>query len=134
MTLDIPPVLNKIYELIPTKETDTPDFSGVKSEWFKDRDDLVVTKARATDMAFLYSRHNIKTKPSWTSFNQSVTEVSPPQTTTGYMPIILAHAHELSTLNTVVLRAIHVAKSLGNKYAIVTVDQALFPKLMEICR
>ena len=132
VTLDIPPVLNKIYEVIPTKETDTPDFSGVKSEWFKDRDDLVVTKARATDMAFLYSRHNIETKPSWTSFNQSVTEVSPPKTTTGYMPIILAPAHELSTLNTVVLRAIRVAKSLGNKYAIVTVDQALFPKLMEL--
>ena len=114
------------------KETATPDFSGVKSEWFKDRDELVVTKERATDMAFLYSRHDVETKPSWTSFNQSVTEVKLPRTTTGYMPIILAPAHELSMLNTVVLRAIDVAKSLGNKYAIVTVDQALFSQLMEL--
>ena len=132
VTLDIPHVLQKIHEAIPTKETATLDFSGVKSEWFKDRDELVVTKARATDMAFLYSRYNVETKPSWSSFNQSVTEVNPPRTTTGYMPIILAPAHELSTLNTVVLRAIDVAKSLGNKYAIVTVDQALFPQLMEL--
>ena len=103
VTLDIPHVLQKIHEAIPTKETATRDFNGIKSEWFKGRDELVVTKTRATDMAFLYSRHNVETKPSWISFNQSVTEVNPPRTTTGYMPIILAPAHELSTLNTVVL-------------------------------
>ena len=38
VTLDIPHVLQKTHEAIPTKETATPDFSGVKSEWFKDRD------------------------------------------------------------------------------------------------
>ena len=48
------------------------------------------------------------------------------------MPIILAPAHELSTLNTLVLRAFHVAKVLGNNYVVVTVDQGLFPQLMEL--
>ena len=48
------------------------------------------------------------------------------------MPIILAPAHELSTLNTLVLRALHVARVLGNNYAVVTADQGLFPQLMEL--
>jgi len=53
-------------------------------------------------------------------------------TTIGYMPIIQAPAHELDTLNTVVQRFIHVSSSLGQKHVLLTVDQALYFKLMEL--
>ena len=48
------------------------------------------------------------------------------------MPIIQAPAHELSTLNTVVKRVIHVAEALNQTKVVLTVDQALFPGLMEL--
>ncbi|KAG1710438.1 hypothetical protein GQR58_002712 [Nymphon striatum] len=48
------------------------------------------------------------------------------------MSIIQAEAHDISTLNTVVIRALHVVRALGNKYIVMTVDQALFPQLIEL--
>jgi len=48
------------------------------------------------------------------------------------MPIILAPAHELDTLNTVVLRCRHVAKKLEQHHVVLTVDEALFCKLMDL--
>jgi len=56
-------------------------------------------------------------------------------TTVGYVPIIQAPAHELDTLLcicTVVERCRHVARKLGQKYVILTVDEALYCKLMEL--
>jgi len=48
------------------------------------------------------------------------------------MPIVQAPAHELDTLNTVVERCRHVARSLGQEYVVLTVDEALYCKLMEL--
>ena len=48
------------------------------------------------------------------------------------MPIILAPAHDLDTLNTVVLRCKHVARELGQHHVVITVDRALVCKLMEL--
>ena len=48
------------------------------------------------------------------------------------MPIILAPAHDVDTLNTVVQRIIEVAESFNQKHVLLTVDQALFPLLMEL--
>ena len=48
------------------------------------------------------------------------------------MPIIQAPAHELDKLNTVVQRFIHVSSSFGQQYVVLTVDQALYCKLMEL--
>ena len=61
-----------------------------------------------------------------------MSEIDPPKTIVGYMPIIQAPAHELSTLNTVVKRVIHVAEALNQTKVVLTVDQALFPGLMEL--
>lgn len=85
------------------------------------------------DMAFVTSRQGDEEKCSWTTFNQlHSTKSEIPKTTIGYMPIILAPAHESSTFNTMVKRALHVARALGNRYAVITVDQALYPQLMEL--
>ena len=48
------------------------------------------------------------------------------------MPIIQAQAHELDTLNTVVRRCLHVSQALEQRYVVLTVDEALYCKLMEL--
>ena len=53
-------------------------------------------------------------------------------TTVGYMPIRQAPASDLDTLNTVAMRAIGVAKSLNQKYVVLIVDEAPYPKLLEL--
>ena len=48
------------------------------------------------------------------------------------MPIVQSPAHELDTLNTVVLRFKHVASVLGQQHVVLTADEALYCKLMEL--
>ena len=90
-------------------------------------------KAIGQDMAFVVKRQDdVNTKEGWTSFNQAKSNEAPEMTSVGYMPIIQAPAHELDTLNTVVLRCKHTAGKLGQHYVVLTVDEALFCKLMEL--
>jgi hypothetical protein len=51
-----------------------------------------------------------------------------------YMPLIQAPAHDFdtSTLNTVVQRCMHISEKLGQKYTVISVDQALYFKLMDL--
>lgn len=44
----------------------------------------------------------------------------------------MAPAHDVNTLNTVVQRIKEVAESFNQKHVALTVDQALFPILMEL--
>lgn len=53
-------------------------------------------------------------------------------TKVGYMPILQAPAHEMDTLNTVVKKCMHVSSVLGQQYTVITVDQALYCKLVEL--
>ncbi|KAG1649705.1 UPF0764 protein C16orf89 [Nymphon striatum] len=46
--------------------------------------------------------------------------------------IITAPAHSIVTLNTVVQRVLHIAMTLRQRYTVFTVNQALFPQLMEL--
>ena len=48
------------------------------------------------------------------------------------MPIVLAPAHDVNTLNTVVQRIMQVAQLFNQKHVVLTVDPALFPLLMEL--
>ncbi|CAG9769951.1 unnamed protein product [Ceutorhynchus assimilis] len=48
------------------------------------------------------------------------------------MPLILNPAHEMTTLNTVVRRCIAAADKLGKHHVILTTDQALYYKLLEL--
>ncbi len=47
------------------------------------------------------------------------------------MPIVQSPAHEFDTLNTVVLRCKHVVNVLGQQYVVLTIDEALYCKLMK---
>ena len=49
-----------------------------------------------------------------------------------FMPIVQAPAHEYSALNTVVHRCLDVLRKMGQHYTVITVDQALLCKIMEL--
>ena len=55
-------------------------------------------------MAFFHKRQNEDTKSGWKSFNEKHSETDSEVSTVSYMPIILAPAHDVDTLNTVVQR------------------------------
>lgn len=48
------------------------------------------------------------------------------------MTIINSPAYDLDTLNTAVQRFMHIFDELGQRYVVVTADQALYNKLMEL--
>jgi len=106
----------------------------VKEEWLKQPIEVrpSALKAEATDTAFFHKRQNEDTKSGWTSFNEKHPETESEVSTVGYMPIILAPAHDVDILNTVVQRIIEVAESFNQKHVVLTVDQALFPLLVEL--
>ena len=85
--------------------------------------------ASAKDMAFFLCRSTQKPVPTWTWYNKMASTVNPKKTTVGYLPIIQAPASELDTLNTVVKRVFHLAKSINQKHVVLTVDEALYPEL-----
>ena len=89
--------------------------------------------AKATDLALNILRCKGVISTGWTGFNQSLSREEQPEVTkVGYMPIIQAPAHEMDTLNTVVKKGMHVSAALGQRYTIITVDQALYCKLVEL--
>lgn len=131
--LETPEILDKIFDVNSRLGSAEPQFGDVDPEWFKEEEGrTTIPNIEASDAAFLYSRQSAELRSSWTSYNQAHSQVDPPRTITGYMPIIQAPAHELSTMNTAVVRAVHLAKALGKKYVVMTVDQALYPLLMEL--
>jgi hypothetical protein len=131
-TLQVPESLDKIFDVNFAHGSAKPKLGNVSQQWFEVGEKSALHPSEVVYTAFLYSRQDAELKSSWTSFNRAHSEINPPRTATGYMPIIQAPAHGLSTLNTAVLRAIHVAKALDNRYIVMTVDQALFPLLMEL--
>ena len=81
---------------------------------------------------FFLKRQNEDPKSGWTSFNEKHSKTDPEVSTVGYMPIILALTHDVNTLNTVIQRIVQVAESFKQNHVVLTVDQALFPLLMEL--
>ena len=77
-------------------------------------------------------RQDASSKLFWTVFNLSISTEDTEQTTVGYLPIILAPAHELDTLNTVVRKCMAISSHFGQQHTVITVDQALFCTLMEL--
>lgn len=107
---------------------------SVEKEWYKNVEipPTAVSNAVGKDLAFSLIRSQQPVKQGWTHFNQEASTTEHEQTTTGYMPIILAPAHEYDTLYTVVQRCKYVAETNGQKFVVLTVDEALYCRLMEL--
>ncbi len=127
-----------VNELFPARIVEgitEPVFKDqIQLDWFSQTQVPQIHKieANAKEMAFMVKRNVDQPRQGWTQFNQEHSDVDPPQTTIGYMPLILAPAHEMDTLNTVVKRCKYIANSLGQKYVVLTVDEALYCKLMDL--
>lgn len=67
--------------------------------------------------------------PSWTAFNQCISEDGKPRTTVGYCPIIPNPAHEYDTLWTVITRCKMISDHLKQDYTVITFDEALYSKV-----
>jgi hypothetical protein len=138
-SLNIPESMDKI-ETIVARKSNPVFIKAVKTTWYDQAEDKKECKqaAKATDLAFNMLRSEGVIRSGWTEFNQSLSrgevgdKFGHEVTKVGYMPIIQAPAHEMDTLNTVVKKCMHVATVLGQQYTIITVDQALYCKLVEL--
>ena len=134
-SLDVPDVMT---ELLPAKTNagkSIPVYSvPVEKSWFNHslQSSENTKDANSLDLSFIIHRKDKQQKPGWTAFNQSIESDVKETTSLGYMPIILAPAHELDTLNTVVRRCLTVSEHLAQEHTVITVDQALYCKLMEL--
>ena len=133
--MQVPQSLNKIYPSKMMLGKKEPVFKGeVNQEWFAFRgvEADCVQKAHAADLAFVLRRQESTKRVGWTLFSKNLTTRHLEMSAIGYMPLILNPAHELDTLVTVLERSISVADRLGENYVVLTADQALYCKLIEL--
>ena len=131
----MPIVLEELHHVSISHGRDKPVFtSPVDEACFSkaEEDNEYARQAKATDLAFFLRRQDPEIKPSWTVFNQSLSSEEREHTTVGYLPIILAPAHEFDTLNTVVKRCMAKSSRFGQEHTVITVDQALYYRLLEL--
>jgi hypothetical protein len=129
--LNVPESMNAIYPV--EVKRGSPVFSNeVTEKNAVENNNNVVCTAQATDVAFNMLRQKAEMKNGWTEFNQLLSTNEQDVTTVGYMPILQAPAHEFDTLNTVVKQCMYIAATLGQKHTVITVDQALYCKLIEL--
>ena len=136
-TLIIPEVMEEVLESAIQEGVAQPSGTeNMQKQWYNKSaaEKPMVRQAEAADMAFFLMRQDEEppTCSGWTHHNQKISKVDPPITSVGYMPIIQAPAHDLDTLTTVVERCRHVARTLGQYYVVLTVDEPLYCKLMEL--
>ena len=134
-SLQVTAVMEELLQagVIPEKACPKSSENTLK-QWFINSDENgVVVKANAQDIAFFFKWQGYdEVKEGWTSFNKRHSDTSYAMTSIGYMPMVLAPAVDMDTLNTVVLRCKHVARTLGQNYVVITVGEALLCKLMEL--
>lgn len=132
-TLDVPDVLADVVSAqVGEKKVEPTAF--VDKNWFVNTECGEEIEAVAKDTAFFVKRQDNRetAEQGWIHFNQVHSKVNPKVTSIGYMPIIQAPAHEYDTLHSVVMRYKYVARQLNQHYVVLTVDEALYCKLMEL--
>ena len=115
-TLKFPDKMNAILPAYIREGTAEPQFKEVKEKWLNQsiKDCPAALKEEATDMAFFPKQKTEYAKSGWTSFNETHSEIDPKVSTLGYMPIILAPAHEFDTVQ----RIFQVAESFNLRHVI----------------
>ena len=133
-SLQVPETMEQIPPSeVMTGRVEPRSTAELNIEWYNESSGVnpSACQAMAKEMAFFIKRQDADDKKGWTNFNQTHCSFNQEVTSVGYMPIIQAPAHELDTLHTVVQRCKHIATSLGQHYVVLTVDEALYCKLME---
>ncbi|XP_065182225.1 uncharacterized protein LOC135812936 [Sycon ciliatum] len=73
--------------------------------------------------------------PAWSGFNAELNQSTAPgtPTTVGYLPIIPASPTAMSTVYELVVRSLRTSKKLNQPHCIITADQAVYAKAVEVC-
>lgn len=135
VSLQVPEIMNEIFEpeAQPREEPVLTDAANLDWYAFEPKSDSVKV-AESKDLAFIISRENMADdqRIGWTEHNKLISTNHSGITASAFMPLILNPAHEYGTLNTVLIRGITLADRLNYEYIVVTVDQALYCKLLEL--
>lgn len=134
-SLQVPEIMEQLSPAaVVTGKTEPGSIIQTNKEWYNEEllDNPSACVALAKDMAYFVKRQDADIKTGWTNFNQTICTTNSEVTSIGYMPIVQAAAHEIDTLNTVIQRCRHIAIALGQQYVVLTVDEALYRKLMEL--
>lgn len=130
--LRVPAIVNSLPAPIESVDS-TPIFkNSVDDGWYKETS--THCKIHQKDLSFLLLRENQPEgqRQGWTKFNKDTSTNDSPITASGFMPLILNPAHEYNTLVLVLERCISVANHLNYKYVVLTVDQALHCRLLDV--
>ena len=101
--------------------------------WFSKSEER--KKSKIMNEAWLLTRMNDTDKrhvPAWTEFNALVSQVDPPVTTIGMLPILQAPADNDDTMITVINRFNAITKKLGQKHTVLIGDQPLYSRAKEL--
>ena len=139
-TIEVPKVLGKVEEVSVPIVKDPPPSNVTLDTFDTTSTEHLEHVPRAKDMAFVLVRtqmtgnERIKNhNANWTTMNQYQSRQKLiTKTEVGFMPLLHAPADDYSSLYTIFRRAIHVNDLLGNDYAMVIIDQALFCRAMEL--
>lgn len=134
-SLQVPEIMEQLSPAaVVTGKTEPGSIIQTNKEWYNEEllDNPSACVVLAKDMAFFVKRQDADIKTGWTNFNQTICTTNSEVTSIGYMPIVQAAAHEIDTLNTVIQRCRHIAIALGQQHVVLTVDEALYRKLMEL--
>ena len=127
-----PVELNQLQTAKIGPQQPSSKFTHVEHSEAMKYDPSVPAQARLLDMAWLCARNNSGEKqniPSWTPFNQKVSDREHPQSIIGYLP---APAHDMDTIATVLIRCQAIAKYFRQSKVVVTFDEALYCKAKEL--
>lgn len=131
----IPTELNQLQTAKIGPQRPSPKFAHHEHSEVMQCDTSVPARARLLDKIWLCARNNSDEKqnvPSWTPFNQKISDRDHPQSIVGYLPLIPAPAHDMDTIATVLVRCQAIAKHLGQSKVVVTFDEALYCKAKEL--
>ena len=134
-TLKVPAALD---QLLPAQvmegHLEPTNTSGIKSECFiTTSENESAMQATAKDMTFILKRSKEKdSETGWTQFNQRISTTDPAVTNTGY----ICRSYKLQLMNlipsTLIQRCKHIDNKLWQHHVVLTVDEALFCRVMEI--
>lgn len=134
-TLQVPCQMDRIIETTVIEGKSQPLYpKAVTLDVYKAPDiaDQSSYDAFANELLFHLKRNKQEVPITWSAFHQSISSINPDLTIVGYMPIVQAPAHEIDTLNTVVQKCMYISDRLGQRHTVLTVDQALYFKLMDL--
>ena len=130
----MPIVLEELHHVNISPGRDKPVFTSPVDEACSSKaeeDNEYARHAKATDLAFFLRRQDPEINLRGLQ-SVLVSSEEREQTAVGYLPIILAPVHEFDTSNTVVNRCMAISSRFGQEHTVITVDQALYYRLVEL--